>query len=144
MKKLILNISIIFIITSCANVAKKPSTPMHPPLAQTPVKPETPIIIIPSIPQEESKSVQIIGGLSAPIYFQTYDQKMIDNIASVKTAKKIVISYPTALKALAIQIRDGITAQSQVPVQLYEVNLQDTATVKYRHDVVIVALDFRN
>ena len=141
MNKIFLTIGIICILNSCATVNNTPTKPKEPIAITTPVKP---IINTPNLPQEESKPVQIIGGLSAPIYFQKYDQKMIDDIANVKTAKKIVISYPTNLKALALQIEDGIAAQSQTSIQLYEVNLQDTATVKYRHNVVIVALDFRD
>ena len=141
MKKIIIICAVAITINSCATVANK-TTPDSSQQTET-VTPDTNTAATESSNDKSTEPKKIIGGLAAPIYFQNYDQNMIDNIANVHTAKKIIISYPTKLKPLAIQINDGIIAKSQVPVQMHEVNLQDTDTVKYRHDVVIVTLDFR-
>ncbi len=143
MRKIIIICISTIAINSCATVANTTA----PDLSQRPqtksIAPETNTTAPESLVDKPIEPEKIIGGLAAPIYFQNYDQNMIDNIVNVHTAKKIIISYPTKLKPLAIQINDEIAAKSQVPVQMYEVNLQDTDTVKYRHDVVIVTLDFR-
>ena len=136
MKTLILLLSSLLIISACSTTSpSKPNISKPIPSSQKHVIPNAPVV--------NSKPVKIIGGISAPIYFKDYDQKVINDITEVTTATKIIISYPSSLKPLAIQIQDGIKAKSQTPIQLYEVNLKDTPTVKYRHDVVIVALDFR-
>jgi len=87
---------------------------------------------------------KLLGGFSAPEFFTSYDEQRVNIIAANKTAKVIQISYPLALKQLAQKIAMGIMAQSTVKVELKEVDLKDTSTLKYRHDAVIVVLYFRD
>ena len=141
MKKIIIIFTVAIAINSCANLAN--TREINASQQTKNITPEINAVSPEYSVNKPTERKQIIGGLAAPIYFQNYDQNMIDNIVNVRNVTKIIISYPTALKSLATQIKDGIAAKSQASVQMYEVNLQDTDTVKYRHDVVIVTLDFR-
>lgn len=88
-------------------------------------------------------SAPIIGGFGAPQFFTKYDKSAINKIASNPNAKTIKISYPPQLKSLAKRIDRTIKAKSSAKITMEEVNLQDTATVKYRHDAVVVVLYFK-
>jgi hypothetical protein len=97
--------------------------------------------ITPTLAPQEAK---VIGGFSAPIFFNKYDEKRIEKISTTPNVKLIRISYPLQLKALALKIRNKLTStMPTVTIDFKEVNLKDTETLKYRHDVVAVVLYFR-
>jgi hypothetical protein len=84
-----------------------------------------------------------IGGIAAPVFFTQYDQQAINAIAATPKVSQIIISYPPALKPLALEIAQQIRAKSRAKVKLTEIALTDTSTVHYRHDAVIVTSYFR-
>lgn len=84
----------------------------------------------------------MVGGFGSPEFFTKYDKQAVDNIAKTPNAKSIRIIYPKQLKSLATKIKDQLQKKSAVPIKSEEVNLVDTATVKYRHDAVVVTIGF--
>ncbi len=100
------------------------------------------ILIIINAEEADSKT-KLIGGFSAPIFFTHYDQSLVNSIcANQNNPKGINVSYPANLKKLAIKIIDGIDSKCKLKVNAEQLELNDTRTVKYRHDAVIVVLKF--
>ena len=85
---------------------------------------------------------KMVGGFGSPEFFTKYDKQAIDNIAKTSNAKSIRIVYPSQLKPLATKIKDELQKKSPIPIKSEEVSLVDTATVKYRHDAVVVTIGF--
>lgn len=86
----------------------------------------------------------IIGGFSAPIYIKNYNEKELDSILKNNTIKSILITYPNKQTNLAKRIARYIKINnSKIHIKLDELNLSDTDTVKYQHDVVTVVLFFK-
>lgn len=85
---------------------------------------------------------KLIGGFGAPIFFTQYDQTQIDAINQLKNVRQVKITYPSNLYKLARQIAKNIKLPGNPSLKLDETDLQDTATVKYRHDAVVVILYF--
>ena len=95
---------------------------------------------------------RIIGGFGAPQFFSKYDKQAIDEIAKTPNAKSVRITYPHALKSLALQIKHELMKKSEkskansvksLKINIEELNLEDTPTTKYRHDAVVVVVYFR-
>ena len=84
-------------------------------------------------------SSQTIGGFGAPIYFTKFNSSEINSINAINTVKMIKIIYPSNLHNLAVQIANHLKNKNIV---FSETNLQNTATVQYRQDAVIVVLYF--
>lgn len=87
-------------------------------------------------------SNQLIGGFGAPIFFTKLDQTQINTINQVKKVKSVKITYPHNLYKLATQVASNIKIVDKSQITLDEVNVEDTATVKYRHDAIVVVLYF--
>ncbi len=85
------------------------------------------------------------GFCGAPQFFDYYDQKMIDNVVQIKNAKSVSITYTSLkLKPLAYQIKSELESLKtpSLLVHLNQLDLKDTNTVKYRHDVVVMTVCF--
>lgn len=88
--------------------------------------------------------MSIIGGFSAPIYVNHYNPNELNDIIKNDKIKSILITYPGQQVNLANKITKYIKMNnSKINVKLDKLNLMDTDTVKYRHDVVTIILFFK-
>ena len=84
----------------------------------------------------------MLGGCGAPQFFTTYDQLSVTKISQLQNIGHIDISYPPQLKLLAFKIKDHLNKTFSTRISLHQVDLKDTASTKYRHDVVVVVVCF--
>ena len=87
----------------------------------------------------------VIGGW-APVFFTEMDNVQLDNISyglNHQTIKRVTISYPTKMEALAEQIHDYLEEKTHIDIPLQTIELKDTDQVKYNLTQVIVTLYFK-
>lgn len=90
-------------------------------------------------------SEKVIGGFGAPIFLKQYDEEVINQITDNEQIKFIRISYPKHLLPLALKVKRKINSnEPNIQVKLKEINLTDTNTTKYRHDVISIVTYFKN
>jgi hypothetical protein len=82
----------------------------------------------------------LIGGCGAPVFFTESSQVGGQTLNNTKNIKRINIAYPPKLKPLASNIYTQLRRQvgSSAVIKMEQIDIQDTDTVKYRHDAVIV------
>jgi phenylpyruvate tautomerase PptA (4-oxalocrotonate tautomerase family) len=92
--------------------------------------------------QQQLSSAKLIGGWS-PVFFKSYNSNQITNIIDQVNSKRVVnikITYFSNQAKLAKQINQAIIDNTHLTPQLTEVNLQNTQTLKYDKQSVVVTL----
>lgn len=87
-----------------------------------------------------------VGGW-APVFFTAMDEDKLDSIAAGlkdKSIQRVVITYPTKMQDLAIQIHDYLENKTHQNIPLKTIELKDTTQVKYNLTQVIVTLYFKD
>lgn len=93
----------------------------------------------------ESTSVSGFVGGWAPAFFSEFNKKELQEIVTgIQEGRisKVVVSYPTQMNKLAVQIHDYLQSVTKGNIQMEAYELANTDTVTYNMSQVVVTMYF--